>query len=45
MFRKLIILLNKKNEQAVRIQYISLLQALKAEMAKQGVTVFVNFVE
>jgi len=45
MLKKLIILLNKKNEQAIRNQYISLLQVLKADMMKQGVATFVNFVE
>ena len=45
MFKKLIILFNKKNERAVYNQYISLLQRLKADMAKQGVAVLVNFVK
>lgn len=45
MLKKLIILLNKKNEQSIRKQHISLLQILKIEMAKQGVNTFVNFVE
>ena len=45
MLKKLIILLNKKNEQAIREKYISLIQALKIEMSKQGVTTLVNFVE
>ena len=45
MLKRLIISFNKKNEQAIRNQYLSLLQALKAEMVKQGVATFVNFVE
>lgn len=45
MLNKLIILLNKKNEQAIRNQYLSVIQALKTEMEKQGVVLLVNFVE
>lgn len=45
MLKKLIILFNKKNEQAIRNQYMSLLQTLKNEMKSQGVATIVNFVE
>lgn len=45
MLHKLIFIFNKKNEQAVRNQYMYSLHTLKEEMLNQNVKVFVNFVE